>query len=1305
METVQSLLQDRAERVAQLSSQLQEAESKNEESLAKQGPALNIAKKMSCNNLWNVQDYEIYLSTLTDERQIEDMKKFFSVLKEGNDAIIKKENPGGASLMDSKERKRSRSVNNDLYRSRVAEGMRNIVYRFMLSPFRAGIKLEEMANDQQFDYERQLPGEENDEDAGQPARWNSPKVEMLSPTEFANDLIGSGELVQIMSSDTSADVGDPLSGCRFVCAMEIAYEPRIRKFLRHLFRTNAVITTRPTKKGLDNIDFFSEYYGLHLIKGKPVRDHFPVDDKEREMQKMRMSLEEGKEYDKEMERKEKESCLQYVRILEAEHFGHISLHVHLPYLQSDPVSWFNEKQSEFANRENQETEPLMRALQDVFNPVEMDTDEWNGERKKVLEFALMKVILPELEQETRRDLRDAATKHGVIDAGNNLRMMAIQGPYRPTSLMGENRFIHPTKDLPMVGVCCSTDRREAMYLASVTKQGDLNDHLAIPSGQKIDDNRVRNKVIEFLMNSRPSAVLVGTSGGFTARFITRRLGELIARATERWNNRFIQGADEDDDDYENRKRGYDLDGRDDDDETWKCNVELVDDSVSQLFGRSVRAKKEFQDKEVNLKCAISIARQGQDPLSELTYAWNVASDAGIFGTEMLYLNIHPLQRLLPKARLLREYERVLCEAVADVGVDINCACNHDHLLGNLSFAPGLGPRKAANLKQNLARMGGAIASRKSILKGRLLDPVVYNNAVAFLRVREIEQSPDESLHPLDNTRLHPDVYHRNNWAVKIAIDALERVESTKEKESFERKSLEIVMQNSHEEVEKLFKDTKMEWEQHYGPTFDVSAWDPRKNVPSHAWKDKVEELDLDAFARMIENTGLGKWDSHLQMIKWEFRLPYEDPRKPMAPLNGGQLFNLITGESDTSLRPGVIVTGKIVKNGDFGSRVKLEGEIPAFIPLRSLADEHVEAAEDIVQVGSIVSAVITEVKKDHFTVDMSMRMEDLKKPPSSWERPKELPSLDDYFDNTAALRIEQSRQAERDRQIEDQNNRAKGVEVAARGKTGRYSRRACAHPAFRNAKHDEVDRELRDAGEAMVGEALIRPSSKSSDSLAVHWVVKAGSIKMIEVQESEKDTEASIGKILKVKEQVYESIDELLGRHISPMNDHVESLINHRKFLDLPEDEVDEKLTKDKKENPSGVFYHVCWLEMHPGYASLRYILSQNPKHYTIGITPGGFSLGSKVFPKLDLLLNEFKKNPRGMSSSRSTTSSSAATKSRQQTAVEPSRQSRWDQSNGRPMPPASRPPPPLPPAVSRPPPPPVPYPTNLPPPVSSKAM
>ena len=315
--------------------------------------------------------------------------------------------------------------------------------------------------------------------------------------------------------------------------------------------------------------------------------------------------------------------------------------------------------------------------------------------------------------------------------------------------------------------------------------------------------------------------------------------------------------------------------------------------------------------------------------------------------------------------------------------------------------------------------------------------------------------------------------------------------------------------------------------------------------------------------------------------------------------------------------------------------MKLEGDIPAFIALRDMSDDPVETAEEVVTVGQVVTAIVSIVKKDHMTVDLSLKMSDFRKSPSSWDRPQTLPVLDQHFDLKAAAAIEEENIKQREAHLEaldrSQGRGAEDGDEAATKKSGRVVRRACTHPAFRNAKNDEVDKELKDAGYSMVGEALFRPSSKRSDSLAVHWVVKEGSIKVIEVLEEDKETDASIGNKLKIKDEVYGSIDELLGRYIAPMNDFVEELTSHRKFIDLPEDEVDQKLKAEKKAHPKSIPYALCWYEMVPGYASLRFVSSTTPRNHTISIGPRGFVWSNKTFMSLDKLINDFKKNPRGV--------------------------------------------------------------------------
>jgi transcription elongation factor SPT6 len=1129
--TIQSLLEARADKVSQLESRVQVVDAQNR-ALNDPGPVERITKKMRRECLWNSGDYEQYLSRMSEGRHILDMNGYLNLIKEGNDAIRKKEMP----LLGDKDGKngshrRSRRFNRDFYRTCVSEGLRDVCYRFLLAPNRVGIKLEETVRTGGFDYSKTMAGEETAEGSGNPMKWVPPTIPTTSPSGFASDLIGSGELVLLSSTvggraDASESM-DPLRGCRYVAAMELAYEPRVRRYLRDIFRRHAVLTTKPTSKGRDEIDAFHDYYGLHLIKEKPVNDHFPLDERENFAKRTSMNIAEINELDLEMKKREKDSCLQYLHILKAEATGDITVHVHLPFLEQTD-DWYKMDSEELMNRSMQDIRCLMSELTKVYMPTDGDTPEWEEERKKVLHFALMNFLLPQFEAETRRDLREAATKLGVIDAAESLRAIAMEGPYRPAAILHtENRFLNPTGDLPIVGVCCANDGKDATYLASVTDRGESNDYLAIPSGMRVDSDKMREKVIMFLLQSRPAAVVVGTSGGFESRLFQRKMADLIAEAVKRWNDRDIQGDDEDDEAFEARQsqfrqmkpQGY-YDEEDEDE--WKCNVELVDDSIAQLFGRSVRSKNEFPDFAVNLKCAIALARHAKDPLAELTYAWSVASDAGMFGTEMLFLNIHPMQQLLPKTLLLRQYERVLCDVVAEVGANLNASCSFDHLRGLLMFIPGLGPRKAANLKQTVTQIGGAVARRRDLLEKRLVGPIVYNNAVAFVRIQEVDQLADHFLHPLDETRLHPDVYLRNNWAIKIAFDALER-EDPKSKDAAAIKALRDVMDDSHREVERLLNATEAEWTRLYGPSFNKKDWDPRVNVPSDKWEDKVEDLDLDTFANMIEQNGHGRWHSHLEMIKWEFRLPFADPRKPMEPLSGDTLFRLITGETDQSLRPGKELTGKVIRNGEFGSRVKLEGDIPAFIPLRNLSDERVEVADDFVAAGQVITAIVTEVKKDHLTVDMSLRMEDFRRKPSSWERPQSLPPFDPRFDHSAAARIEEANGKSREAHIEALQislgtKSGDDGDGGGQKRRGKIVRRACTHPAFVNAKsNDEVDRRLREGGVSMVGEALIRPSTRSSDSLAIHWVVKEGTIKIIEVQEEDKETDASIGNKLKIK--------------------------------------------------------------------------------------------------------------------------------------------------------------------------------------------
>jgi len=1261
------------------------------DSLTDPGPVQRVQKKTA--NIWNTGDYKTLCEGTEDPRLLHDLYEYYKLVEEGNHAIRKKEMPALVAE-DNVKQKRSRRFDRDYYRTCVAEGMRSVCNKFLLAPNRVGIKLEMMnRTNGQFDYGKTLEG---DAVTGSSA-WVPPSVQS-PPADFAKEMVDSGELILLTSSIggvASETSKDPLRACRYVAAHELASEPRVRTVLREVYRKHALLTTRPTKKGMQNIDAFHDYYGVHLIHNKPTGDHFPVSTERIQAESIGVASTEMEQLYQAARDRARLSGLQFLHVMKAERTGDVLVHIHLP-LESEPSDWYHAKdQAKLFRRGEQDLSCLMKELEPAFLP--LDEDQLNGERRKILEFCLRQILLPQFESELLREMRELAVRYGSKEAAEGLRKRAMLGPYRPKCLLSHNRFVKPSGGLVMVGVCCSTDPKDASYLAAVSPDGEAIDYLAIPGG--VDMSRgMRDKVVTFLMQHRPAAVIVGTSAGFFARRADMKLRDLLDEAVMQWRNRGIQGEDEDDDAYYERQEKFrKLESLDNDDGDWESCVELMDDTMPQLFGRSVRSKKEFPDHPVNLRCAISMGRYAIDPLCETTYAWSVASDAGTFGTEMLFVNIHPMQQLVPKMMLLRQYERVLCEVVALVGVDLNRACNYDHLRGMLIFAPGLGPRKAANLKQQIAQAGGAIARRRELLEKQLLGPIVYNNAAGFLCIYDDDNklSENQILNPLDETRLHPDVYVRHTWAFKIAFDALERDDPKKEAASM--KAINDIMSNSQNHVEDLFNATKAEYEgQHGKDTFDPNSWSPRRDVPAFAWRDKVEELDLDQFANILEKKNRqGKWHSHLDMIKWEFRLPYADPRDPVGKLMAEPLFHLVTGETDHSLRPGKEVTGKVLQIDDVGARVKLEGDIPAYIGIGNIADERVESVHDFLSPNQVVTAVVVQVKKEHLTVDLSLKLTDFQKKSSEWKRPETLPPIDNAFDQLTAEIIEASNSKKREQHIAALlQSLGRGPSDGGEPQRGRVVRRACTHPAFRNAKNKEVEDELKEGGSTMVGEALIRPSSKSSDSLAVHWVVREGHHKVIEVIEEGKETDASIGSILKVKDEKYGSIDELLGRLIAPMNDFVNELIHHRKFMNLNEDDADEKLREQLKVNPRAIPYGICWMDMHPGYASLRVVTTKASKSFAVGITPSGFIWCGRTFDKLDALFDKFKSNPKGLES-RPVLRPSAPKQPPKPPAVPPvvstQAPSRWGSKPAAVPAPASAPRPPPPPY--RPPAPPVPPP------------
>lgn len=90
-----------------------------------------------------------------------------------------------------------------------------------------------------------------------------------------------------------------------------------------------------------------------------------------------------------------------------------------------------------------------------------------------------------------------------------------------------------------------------------------------------------------------------------------------------------------------------------------------------MYSASRRAKKEFPEYPDKLRYAISLGRLGQN--AELEFAGLFVLDR-----EALFLDLHPLQKMLDKEELWEALEQEVITAINRSGVDINNAVAHYH---------------------------------------------------------------------------------------------------------------------------------------------------------------------------------------------------------------------------------------------------------------------------------------------------------------------------------------------------------------------------------------------------------------------------------------------------------------------------------------------------------------------------------------------------------------------------------------------------------------------------------------------------
>ena len=160
---------------------------------------------------------------------------------------------------------------------------------------------------------------------------------------------------------------------------------------------------------------------------------------------------------------------------------------------------------------------------------------------------------------------------------------------------------------------------------------------------------------------------------------------------------------------------------------------VVSEAGASVYSASKIAREEFPNEDVTVRGAVSIGRRLSDPLAEL-----VKIDPKSIG-------VGQYQHDVNQTLLKDELDTTVMRCVNKVGVNLNTASK-----SLLSYVSGIGDKMAENIVAYRSA-NGAFNKREALKKVPRLGDKVYQQAVAFLRIKEGDN-------PLDNSAVHPEAY-------------------------------------------------------------------------------------------------------------------------------------------------------------------------------------------------------------------------------------------------------------------------------------------------------------------------------------------------------------------------------------------------------------------------------------------------------------------------------------------------------------------------------------------------------------------
>lgn len=298
--------------------------------------------------------------------------------------------------------------------------------------------------------------------------------------------------------------------------------------------------------------------------------------------------------------------------------------------------------------------------------------------EEAVEDASKRLLRPSVENEISSELKESADKVAIDIFSDNLRQLLLAAPLKGKRILA-----------------LDPGYRTGCKVVALDSQGNLLEDTVIYAVPPKEDKEGARKILERLIRvHRLDAIALGNG--------------TASRETERFlkEGKFMP----------------------------ETSIYIVSESGASVYSASDIARKEFPDKDVTVRGAVSIGRRLIDPLAEL-----VKIDPKSIG-------VGQYQHDVDQTELKNALDFTVMSCVNLVGVDVNTASEK-----LLSYVSGIGPALAANIVSYRAK-NGDFKTRRDLKKVPRLGDKAFELAAGFLRIPGGKE-------PLDNTGIHPESYH------------------------------------------------------------------------------------------------------------------------------------------------------------------------------------------------------------------------------------------------------------------------------------------------------------------------------------------------------------------------------------------------------------------------------------------------------------------------------------------------------------------------------------------------------------------